>query len=84
MRIIDTHLHLIYPDRFSYPWLSGAPAINKPWHVESYWAEAAPLGIEAALHMEVDVAEPQIAAETEFALGLDRVVGAIANGRPEP
>ncbi|MBN9317728.1 MAG: amidohydrolase [Devosia sp.] len=83
MRILDTHLHLIYPDRFSYPWLSGAPAINKPWHVESYWQEAAPLGIEAALHMEVDVAEPQIAAETEFVLGLDRIVGAIANGRPE-
>ena len=30
MRIIDTHLHLIYPDRFSYPWLEGAPEINKP------------------------------------------------------
>jgi len=83
MRIVDTHLHLIYPDRFSYPWLSGAPAINKPWQVESYWAEATSLGIEAALHMEVDVAEPQIADETAFVLGLDRVVGAIANGRPE-
>ena len=83
MRILDTHLHLIYPDRFSYPWLGGAPAINKPWLVESYWAEAAPLGVEAALHMEVDVAEPEIAAETEFVLGLDRVIGAIANGRPE-
>lgn len=83
MRIVDTHLHLIYPDRFSYPWLASAPAINRPWTVESYWAEAAPLGIEAALHMEVDVAEPEIAAETEFVLGLDRVIGAIANGRPE-
>ena len=56
MTIIDTHLHLIYPDRVSYPWLAGAPAINKPWHIESYFAEAEPLGIEAALHMEVDVA----------------------------
>lgn len=83
MRIVDTHLHLIYPDRFSYPWLSSEPAINKPWSVESYWKEAAALGIEAALHMEVDVAEPQMAAETEFALGLDRIVGAIAAGRPE-
>ncbi len=83
MRILDTHLHLVYPDKFSYPWLSGAPEINRPWSVESYWREAAALGIESALHMEVDVAEPQIAAETEFVLGLDRVVGAIANGRPE-
>jgi predicted TIM-barrel fold metal-dependent hydrolase len=83
MRILDTHLHLIYPDRFSYPWLAGAPAIDKAWPVESYWAEALPLGIEGALHMEVDVAEPQIEAESAFVLGLDRVVGAIASGRPE-
>ncbi|MGN6487400.1 MAG: amidohydrolase family protein [Devosia sp.] len=83
MRIVDTHLHLVYQDRFSYPWLAGAPALNRDWSVESYWAEAAPLGIEAALHMEVDVAEPQMLAESRFVLGLDRVVGAIANGRPE-
>ena len=83
MRILDTHLHLIYPDRFSYPWLAGAPPLNKAWHAESYWQEARPLGIEAALHMEVDVTEPEIAAESEFVLGLDRVVGAIASGRPE-
>jgi predicted TIM-barrel fold metal-dependent hydrolase len=81
--IIDTHLHLVYPDRFSYPWLAGAPAINKPWTVENYWAEARPLGIEAALHMEVDVAEADILAETEFVSTLEGITGAIASGRPE-
>ena len=83
MRIVDTHLHLIYPDRFSYPWLANEPEIDKPWSVESYWAEAAPLGIEAAVHMEVDVAAPQIEAESAYVVGLDRVIGAIASGRPE-
>ncbi|RYD42411.1 MAG: amidohydrolase, partial [Verrucomicrobiaceae bacterium] len=83
MRIIDTHLHLIYPDRLSYPWLGDAPAINKPWSVEAYWAEAKPLGIEAALHMEVDVAEADILPETEFVLGLPGITGAIAACRPE-
>ena len=83
MRILDTHLHLVYPERFSYPWLSGAPEINRPWSVENYWREATPLGIEAALHMEVDVAEPDIEAESAFVLGLPGIVGAIANGRPE-
>lgn len=83
MRIIDTHLHLVYPDRLSYPWLAGAPQINKPWPVEAYFSEALPLGIDTALHMEVDVAEPQMLKETEFVLSLPRVVGAIANGRPE-
>ncbi len=83
MRIIDTHLHLIYQDRFEYKWLAGEPKINRDWPVESYWAEALPLGIEAALHMEVDVIEPQIVEESRFVLGLDRIVGAIANARPE-
>ena len=83
MRILDTHLHLIYPDRFDYPWLGGAPAINKPWSVEDYFAEAVPLGIESALHMEVDVAEADIMAESEFVLTLPRIAGAIAACRPE-
>ena len=83
MRIIDTHLHLIYQDRFRYDWLAGEPKINHDWSVEDYFAEALPLGIEAALHMEVDVIEPQIVEESRFVLGLDRIVGAIANGRPE-
>lgn len=83
MRILDTHLHLIYPDRLSYPWLGNAPAINKPWSVEAYWGEAKPLGIAAALHMEVDVAENDILPETEFVLGLEGIAGAIAACRPE-
>lgn len=81
--IIDTHLHLIYLDRFSYPWLSNAPAINKPWPVESYWKEATPLGIEAALHVEVDAAQADIIAESAFAVTLPGIVGVIAAGRPE-
>src|SRR5688572_9956208 len=84
MRILDTHLHLIYPERFSYPWLDDAPELKRRWSVEAYFAEAEGLGIEQAIHMEVDVAEPQMLAETEFVLGVHpRVIAAIANGRPE-
>ena len=83
MRIIDTHLHLVYPDRFSYPWMRGVPGIDKAWSVEAYWAEARGLGIVAALHMEVDVVQEQMEAETAFVLGLPGIVGAIANARPE-
>lgn len=83
MRILDTHLHLVYPDKFSYPWLSGAPAINRPWPVENYFSEARGLGITGALHMEVDVADKDIVAETEFVLTLPGIVGAIAACRPE-
>jgi predicted TIM-barrel fold metal-dependent hydrolase len=84
MTIIDTHLHLVYKDRFSYPWLEGAPAINRQWTAEDYFGEAEGLGIEAALHMEVDVAEKDIEAETRFMTKVHpKVIGAIAAGRPE-
>lgn len=83
MTIIDTHLHLVYPQKFSYPWLAGAPAINRPWSVESYFAEAMALGIEAALHMEVDVAPTDIVDESAFVLTLPGIAGAIAAARPE-
>jgi predicted TIM-barrel fold metal-dependent hydrolase len=84
VRILDTHLHLIYQDRLSYPWLAGVPRLNRQWTAESYFAEADALGIEQAIHMEVDVAEPQMLAETEAMLAIHpRVIAAIANGRPE-
>lgn len=84
MRIVDTHLHLVYQDRFTYPWLQAFPAIDRQWPVADYVAQAVPLGIEAALHMEVDVAEPQMEAETRFMIGVDPLIaGAIVAGRPE-
>ncbi|MEQ1769953.1 MAG: amidohydrolase [Devosia sp.] len=83
MRIVDTHLHLIYRDRFSYPWLAHVPALNRQWDAPSYWDEARALGIDAALHMEVDVLPEQAEGETRFVLDLDGVVGAIAQGHPE-
>src|SRR5690606_23473560 len=84
MRIIDTHLHLVYPDRFSYPWLAGVPALDRAWPADDYWAEASTLGIEAALHMEVDVAPAEMLEETRFMLDVHPgVAGAIAGCRPE-
>ncbi|MBD0415397.1 amidohydrolase family protein [Oryzicola mucosus] len=86
--IVDTHLHLIYRDRLSYPWLSETPQLNADFTYETYAHEARRLGIAAALHMEVDVAEDSIEAESavieEIADGSDGViVGAIASCRPE-
>ncbi|KQW78012.1 amidohydrolase [Devosia sp. Root413D1] len=84
MRIVDTHLHLVHMDRFTYPWLDGAGALNRAWPAEAFAAEAQKLGIEAALHMEVDVAEADMEAETRYALEVNPlVVGAIAACRPE-
>jgi predicted TIM-barrel fold metal-dependent hydrolase len=84
MRIIDTHLHLIYLDKFSYPWVAGNEVLERQYSAESYFAEAEKLGIEGAIHMEVDVAEEQMEAETEFMTRVHpKVIGAITSGRPE-
>ena len=84
MRMIDTHLHLVYPDRLRYPWLDGVPALNRAWSLDDYLREARPAGIESMIHMEVDVAEEDIAAETGFVTGLGQgVIAAIAACRPE-
>ena len=82
--IIDTHLHLIYKDRLRYPWLSAEPKLDRNFPLGEYLDEARGLGIGSALHMEVDVATEDQAAETAFVTGIGApVVGAIAACRPE-
>ena len=86
--IIDTHLHLIYRDRLSYPWLAGVPPLDADFTQDVYAREARRLGIVAALHMEVDVAEGDIPRETEMLEALAEgegslLAGAIASCRPE-
>lgn len=84
MRILDTHLHLIYLDKFTYEWLAGDAVLNRQWDAPHYFAEAEALGIEAAIHMEVDVLARQIDDENAFVLGVDpRVIGAISQAHPE-
>lgn len=83
MRIVDTHLHLVYPDHLSYPWLTHVPRINQAWSVGDYFAEAAQLGIEAAIHMEVDVLPEQTLAEAHLMSTIHpSVVGVVAGCRP--
>ncbi|QLF68366.1 amidohydrolase [Peteryoungia desertarenae] len=86
--IFDTHLHLIYRDRLNYPWLSGVPNLDADFTYSDYATEARRLGITDALHMEVDVAEPDIERETILVQDLAQesgsmLRGAIASCRPE-
>lgn len=84
MRIIDTHLHLVDRTRFRYPWLDGVPPLNRDWSLETYRAQVQAAGIEAAIHMEVDVADADRDGETEWVTALGApVVAAIASCRPE-
>ena len=86
--IVDTHLHLVYRDRLAYPWIADVAALNRDFPYETYAAEARRCGVTDALHMEVDVAEPDIEAETRNVEGLSRqpgslIRGCISSGRPE-
>lgn len=86
--IFDTHLHLVDRKRLSYPWLAGVPALDRDWGYEEYETVARRLGITDVLHMEVDVAEGDIDAETAAVAALmDRpgslIRGAISAARPE-
>ncbi len=86
--IFDTHLHLIYRDRLSYPWLESVPPLDADFTHDLYAREARRLGIAASLHMEVDVAESDVERETTTIRALaaeegSLLVGAIAACRPE-
>jgi len=86
--IVDTHLHLIDRSALRYPWLGGAPALDHDFSHEDYAVQARRAGIEAALHMEVDVDPLDIEAETRHVKALSErkdslLRGAIASCRPE-
>jgi predicted TIM-barrel fold metal-dependent hydrolase len=89
MKIIDTHQHLIYPDRLRNPWTKDVPALaGRPFRLEEYRAAARGTGITETLFMEVDVMKSQIKMETEFFLKhandpKSGIVGVPANCRPE-
>jgi predicted TIM-barrel fold metal-dependent hydrolase len=86
---IDTHLHLIEPERFSYDWTAGFPALaGQAFRVEEYRAAAAQSAISEAIFMEVDVPGYESSAEAAFFCSLaedpaNRISGVIAACRPE-
>ncbi len=85
--LIDTHVHLIDLERLRYPWLDDVAALNRNASHADYTRQARQLGITGALHMEVDVREDQMQAETamigEYMQGDSLLLGAIASCRPE-
>ena len=86
--LFDTHLHLIYPNKIGYPWLSEVAKLNKPYNYEEYEITANRLGIDGCFHMEVDVSEGDIKNETAMLENLSnqqgsKIKGIISACRPE-
>jgi predicted TIM-barrel fold metal-dependent hydrolase len=88
MQKIDTHQHLLYPDRFDYSWAQDFPNLQGPFQLDAYSAAAADCEIEGTLFMEVDVDTGQSVREARFfsqiaAKSDNNMLGVIANIRPE-
>lgn len=85
--MIDTHQHLLYPDRFGYPWTGELPALQGAFRLDDYRTAAAGCGVDGAIFMEVDVDEAQSGDEARFFCELagdpaNGILGVIAAARP--
>jgi predicted TIM-barrel fold metal-dependent hydrolase len=88
MKILDAHLHLIYPESLGYEWTRHFEALSGPAPIEMVEALDTRDQIVAALMMEADVDEPDIEREIDvvgevIARGDNKLVGMIAACRPE-
>jgi predicted TIM-barrel fold metal-dependent hydrolase len=87
--LLDTHQHLIYPDRLRYAWTARAPALaGRAFTLEDYQRLTAGLGVAGTIFMEADVADADHHAETGMVAELMRrpgsgILGIISSIRPE-
>lgn len=86
--MIDTHQHLMYPERFDYSWAKDFAPLNKAFTLTDYRDACDGTPIAGSLFMEVDVDDGQAGAEAGFFCELaddpdNGILGVIAAGRPE-
>ena len=84
--MIDTHIHLLEPDRFTYEWTKGFPALTVRFDLSDYQKASAETGIQAGVFMEVDCEES--ADEARYFCSLAEQPGCliqavVAAARPE-
>ena len=87
--LIDTHLHLIYPEVASYSWTNAFPALaGRPFTLEDYQSLTEGLGVDGALFMEAAVDDPGVEAESRHVSALAKIPsngirGLVTTCRPE-
>jgi len=84
--MIDTHVHLLEPDRFTYEWTKDFSDLARRFDHSDYQIASLNSGIQAGVFMEVDCNEfaeeaHDFYSKAEDSDGLIRVV--VAAGRPE-
>jgi len=88
MEIVDTHQHLWDVDLFSYSWLQSVPSLNRSFHMADYLQAAEGLRVVKSVHLEADVDEAFMLAETLHLLKLadqpdNPLTAIVACARPE-
>jgi L-fuconolactonase len=64
--IVDTHLHLWDPRRFSYDWVRGNSLMDRPYLTEDYRAACGDIDVTAMVFVECFVRRGQFEAEVRF------------------
>jgi predicted TIM-barrel fold metal-dependent hydrolase len=87
--IIDTHQHLIYPERFTYSWTAGIQQLaEKAFRYDDYLVASEGTSVRRTIFMESGVDDPHWQEETRFVHTLAHapgslIEGIVANCRPE-
>jgi predicted TIM-barrel fold metal-dependent hydrolase len=87
--LLDTHQHLVYPERHRYEWTEQVPQLaGRAFRFDDYLAAAAGCGIVASVFMETLTTDPDDHDESAFIEGLASVPGSLIRGivavcRPE-
>ena len=68
--IVDTHQHLWDLSRHRYSWCAGIPLLNRSYTMPDYQAATADLRVTHSVHVEADVDETDLEAETHWLLSL--------------
>ncbi|MGD1887334.1 MAG: amidohydrolase family protein [Cohaesibacteraceae bacterium] len=87
--LLDTHQHLLYPDKLPYGWAAGVDALaGRAFTLDDYKALTTGLGVERTVFMEVAVDDDRWREEAPFIANFARqsgsdIAGLIATIRPE-
>ncbi len=88
MQIVDTHQHLWDLDLLSYSWTARSPHFNRSFRLNDYAEATQGIEVVKSVHVEADIDESDILAETRHILGLaerddNPITGVVAAARPE-